>query len=160
MRLVTGTIAGVKDRKENPLINEYRRSDQFAFGEKVASRLLLLFDEHSALAATTCRIQIMGRNAHNHNGHSDRCGTWRPTRQNRWVHTRLQTFGKIAPHFHHNGRSDWIYSDRWDGADVILGCFDLTLTEVLATFGNVADRERKILDLDTIIKRMRPEILR
>lgn len=159
MRLVTGTIPGVKDRKENPLINEYRRADQFAFGEKVAARLTLLFGEHSALAATTCRIQIMGRNAHNHNGHSDRCGNWRPARQNRWVHTRLQTFGKTASHFRCSG-SDWIYSDRWAGADEILGCFDLTLNEVLEAFDNVKDRERKILDLDTIIKRMRPELLR
>lgn len=156
MRFVSATIPGVIEKPQNPMVNQYRTNAQFQFGKEFGRYLAPLFGKNANIAATTCRIQIMGRHAHNHNGKADRDTTgWRLGAQNRWVHTRLQTFGDLAPNFHKSGpRADWIYSDCWAGADTILECFGLSLGQVLNAYGNVNGWERKILDLDRIIKKM------
>lgn len=119
--------------------------------------------EDCAWSFATCRIEVMGKDAHNDNGEALRSnGSTFHYGQMRWVHTRLQihTPGKTpsaAFQRRNNGRFAW--SDSFAGADAILDCFGLTMEQVLDHFGNVAPTERKIFDLTTIIEAMAAEIL-
>lgn len=114
-------------------------------------------------AFATCRIEVMGKDAHNDLGEALRSkGSTYNRGQCRWVHTRLQvhTQGKRpSPEFQrrHKGRFTW--SDSFQGANDILGCFGLTMSDVLDHFGNVEPTERKVFDLTTIVETMAKEIL-
>lgn len=117
-----------------------------------------------AWAFATCRIEVMGKDAHNDLGEALRSqGSTYKRGQCRWVHTRLHintpgiTPGCAFQRRGDNGRIVW--SDSFAGADTILDCFGLTIAQVLEYFGNVEPTERKVFDLTTIIEAMASEIL-
>lgn len=117
----------------------------------------------TAWAFATCRIEVMGKDAHNDNGEALRSkGSTFNYGQMRWVHTRLQihTPGKVpTAAFQRRDRGHFAWSDSFAGANAILDCFGLSMSDVLDHFGNVQPTERKVFDLTTIIEAMASEIL-
>lgn len=116
-------------------------------------------------AFATCLIQVMGKDAHNDNGTALRSsGADLPyLGQQRWVHTELKVHSpKVVPSLdfqRSRQRGTRVWSDSFSGANAILGCFGLTMSDVIEHFGNVRETERKIFDLATIVRTLAPELL-
>lgn len=154
MRLVSASISvNVIPPKRADRLS--RPESNFTFGVQLWKKTGNIFGEHTALALATCRFTIMGSDAHNYNGGPSRTQLWRPSCQNRWCLTKLQTLGYLpSRNFRRNGRSEWVESNCFAGADDILQFFNLNMNEVLAKFGNVQRNERKIIDLKDVVERM------
>lgn len=110
-------------------------------------------------ALASCVISVMGKDAHNDEGEALR--SQGNPRGGRWIHTRLVTeYDHIeSSRFRKTPMGQTSYGESFDAADLILGCFGLTMEQVLDHFGGVADTERKIFDIFTIVKALCPEIL-
>ncbi len=116
-----------------------------------------------SVAIATCRISIMGRDAHNDNGDAPtRTGDFGKNRrgfQGRWVNTRMQTHGEPVSSLDWRTRGRFSVSDSFGGANDLLACFGLSINEVIDHYGNVGDSERKMLDLVDVIEDLAPGLL-
>lgn len=139
-----------------------RPASHFDAGSKLAEMLTVVPESCRATAIATCRFQVMGWQKGNHNGDAPRSYSDKPFRgEGRWVYTRLQSYGHLpSGRFSKCGpRSNWVKADSFAGADSILGCFGLTMDEVLQHFGNVTGDSRLQLDLVDIVTEMRPDLV-
>lgn len=144
-------------RTKNKITNRWRKESDEKFGKIVGKYLNGILPACvSETAAMTCRFQIMGKNAHADNGDAQRCGQWRNHLRNRWVHTRIQTFGHLPSERFQFVTKDksWVKADSFEAADAILQCFGLNMELVLQHYGDPAEDERKILDLSQIVMEM------
>jgi len=112
---------------------------------------------------TFTSFQIMGRDAHNDQGMALRSmsSNWKwKNGCGRWVHTATRSYGFLPRigNWQRNGGSEWAWADNFRAADEILGAFDLTMEDVIASDGPIEDGERRIYDLPSILIRLRPEI--
>lgn len=116
-----------------------------------------------AFAFATCQIQLMGRDAHNDEGTALRSeGSTFTYGQRRWCHTRMivHTLNCLpSTAFQRKPNGIHVWADSFDGANAILDCFGLSMTDVIEYFGNVEPTERKVFDLTTIVEQLAPEIL-
>lgn len=138
------------------ITQRYRRrarpAKYFDFGAQCVGRMSDILPESvAATAAATCRFQLRGLNA---NG-------------NEWgygVIVTLQTYGNAPiglggvnqPAVHYHG--DWIETGSHEAANVILGCFGLTIIDVYARFGKPTEGERILLDLFEIVQALTPAL--
>lgn len=161
MRLVTSSI--LPEEYTNSNIDNpgprYRPQENYRLARKLTKHFNKIVP-NATEAIASCRFQIMGKYAHDHNGPSLRQkNDYRSNCSNRWCKTEMQTFGQNPFRRFKNDCNEWIRADSFDGANEILAHFGLTMDQVLNHFGNVNDYERKTLDLVEIIAKMKPKML-
>jgi hypothetical protein len=126
--------------------NGWRHKQYWNWAKEWQTLFESLFPEHVCEAAmATCRFQLRGLDSHG----------------NKWglgVVTFLQTFGHIPiglvndVQIHHN----WIELDAHDSADLILGCFGLSMQDVYDHYGTPPKGHRIDLDLYNLVTAIEP----
>ena len=149
-------------RYTTEIAEKHRTSRHFDFGKKFGHFLKpVLPDPVCRLAAATCRFQIMGKNAHADNGvalRSENSPSW--IGEGRWICTQIQTVGnRPSDSFKRNGpRSEWVTGHSFEAADDILGCFALTMQDVIDALGQVDEGQRIVIDLVDIYDLFKTQI--
>jgi hypothetical protein len=132
-----------------------RTRRQFDFGEKFGYMLAeILPTEVANIAATTCRIEIRGK-------HGNRSDANRHKGFGEAVYVSLQTYGEeikgLNSAFKKTG--SFISTTSNEAADLILGCFGLSMDDVRAYFGTPGDYDSMFLDLTNVVELLAPELL-
>jgi hypothetical protein len=130
-----------------------RPASYWAFGDVAGGYLSdILPDAVCSTAAATCRFQLRGKYA---NGNTWGLGviTSMMTYRNRPRGTGLPN--QPAVQYRHN----FIELTADDGANVVLDCFGLTITDVMDRFGHPGEHESYWVDLKTVIETLCPSLL-
>ena len=122
----------------------WRKRGQWDWTKEWASLFHSILPEHVCEAAmATCCITFQGPESV-----GNRAKNW-----GQWIRMRMQTFGQTPYHLaaavQRSGH--WISTDSREAVTVILGCFDLTLDNVFAYFGEPDEGEKWTLDLCNIV---------
>lgn len=136
-------------------------AENVRLGDRIGTLLMAEMDvnpQDAPFAFASCTIAIMGKDAHNDDGQALR-DTTNFRGAGRWIHTRMLCGSQPSGNFRKapNGRLAW--SESFAGANDVLLCFGLSMTDVLDHFGNVEDDERKIFDLPTILRELAPDLI-
>jgi len=129
------------------------RPAYWTFGDVVAGYFSdILPDSICATAAATCRFQLRGKFA---NGNIWGLGviTMMMTYRHRPVGTGLPH--QPAVQYQHN----FIQLTSDDAANVVLGCFGLTINDVMDKFGHPGEHESYWVDLKTVVETLCPSLL-
>jgi len=138
------------------LLARSRPRRHWDFGEQHADLMRSVFPGTSQdvrrKAAATCRICVMGKDAVTHNGSASRRGS------GRWVYTRMQTEGHRPNTIRWSvqKRIGWVEGNSFDAADDVLGCFGLSIEDVISHFGSIDENERFMVDLVDIVAELSP----
>jgi len=125
----------------------WRKSQYWDWAKDHAAVLEDLFPLHVCeAAAATCRLQLRGLKSHG----------------NQWgkgVVTFMQTNGHRPAHLENDVqvRGKWIELDAHASADLVLGCFGITMDDVYGHFGEPSPGERIDLDLYQIVAAIAPD---
>ena len=138
-----------EDTKRKP----WRPGKYWRLADKYAAELLTCLPGHvRAASMATCRFELRGLNA---NGNDWGVG----------VVTRFQSFGEMPDGTGHGGQPccqvnrNWSELDSHEGADIILGCFGLSIDDVYDRFGRPITGERKRYDLYDLLAAMMPDMI-
>lgn len=126
------------------MLNGWRHRKYWDWSKENASLFHSILPEHVCEAAmATCRFQLRGLGSHG----------------NKWGNgflTFMQTFG-FKPTGLTNDvqiRHHWIELDAHNSANLILGCFGLTVDDVYNHYGKPEKGERLDLDLHNIVSEL------
>ncbi len=142
---------------------------QAAFGSTSGHRLsdVGIPADRCDTAAATCHFDVMGWRKGNHDGDAPR-NDEPHAMSGRWVHTSLATYRAMPglnPGLWRSGTTDrakYIHADNFEAADQILGCFGLTMEQVIdwATDGSGIQPDDRIrLSLCEIVTALCPAII-
>jgi len=147
--------------------------EDMEFGSRVAYTLHKQFGLPTnccETAAATCKISLMGRDRHDHDGEAKRSNPAvlqaMGLGKGRWCHTRLMTHGNVptrAARFGSttdwSGTPAWIKSDSFGGADELLAIFGLCMKDVTEHFGDVEPSGRLEWTLREIVTTLAPSFV-
>ena len=124
--------------------NGWRKKRYWEWAKEWASLFHKILPEHVCEAAmATCRFVILGKNA---NGNEYGKG----------FRSFLQTFGNTPTGLVNDVqiRHHWIELDAHDSANLILGCFGLSVDDVYDYFGEPKEGDKLELDLHDIVTKL------
>lgn len=123
-----------------------RPAGHFAFGEYVAPMLQGIF-KHPSTVAATCRFEVQGQGAEGQNS----------TAWGHAIRTRVQSYVRPAKDW--LGGRNWFTANSERAADLILGCFGLSVRDLYAHFGQPKIGVKYMVDLIDVVKALAPEFM-
>lgn len=132
--------------------NGWRKERFWDWAEENASLFEGLLPKHVCNAAmATCRLTLQGPNSVGQGAKN-----W-----GQWIRMRMQTFGHVpnglaaaVQKAHH-----WISTDSHEAANVVLGCFGLSLDDVFSHYGIPEEGETYALDLCDLVTTIAPDFV-
>ncbi len=133
----------------------WRSRRHFDFGDEFGYMLNeVLPAKVASVAAATCRIEIRGK-------HGNRSDENRHKGYGEAVYLSLQTHGAdikgLCSASAKMGK--FIRTTSNEAADLVLGCFGLTIDDVREQFGRPGDYESRWFDLSDVVQKLAPELL-
>ncbi len=127
--------------------NRWQKRANWDWAEEWASLFDSILPQHVCEAAmATCRFQLRGLNSHGNT-------------YGKGFLTFMQTFGSVPVGLVNDVqiRSNWIELDAHDSANLILGCFGLSVDDVYDHYGTPEEGTRIDLDLCELVQAIAPD---